>query len=196
MGEIKSALEIAMEKVERLGKATDEERLRWKYAPEGRKLAAEHINESGNLVAGLGGYDDNVKKYVVEGAAEILISNITLPNSDIAKKNDKRAMEGLKVVKKDKAGVENVYSKIRRIFDHYAGEGAQQRNQAYESLKAEFETKVRQALQQQLGRFVGMKLDVERQPQFQGEWRRVQAQLDSQYLKLLDEYKQELSALS
>ncbi len=33
--EIKSAREIAMEKVEKLGEVTEEERLKWKYVPEG-----------------------------------------------------------------------------------------------------------------------------------------------------------------
>ena len=42
----------------------------------------------------------------------------------------------------------------------------------------------------------GIKINVESQPQFQEEWRRIQAQLNSQYLKLLDEYKQELSAIT
>ncbi|MBA7659142.1 hypothetical protein ES703_67107 [subsurface metagenome] len=196
MGEIKSAVEIAMEKVEKLGKATDEERLEWKYVPEGKKLAGKHIRQGSNLVAGLSQYQDNVKRYIIQGAAEVLISNINLPNNDIAKRSNRRAMEGLKVVKSDKASVENVYSKMRRIFDHYVGEGAQQRKQAYQSVKAEFEAKMKQALQQQLGTFAGIKLGVERQPQFQQEWRRVQTQLDSQYLKLLDEYKQELSAIS
>jgi len=196
MDEIKSAFEIAMEKAEKLGRATDEERLKWKYVPEGKKLAAKHIRQGINLVAGLSQYQDNIKRYIIQGAAEVLISNINLPNNDIAKRSNRRAMEGLKVVKSDKASVENVYSKMRRIFDHYVGEGAQQRKQAYESLKAEFEAKMKQALQQQVGTFAGIKLNVERQPQFQQEWRRVQTQLDSQYLKLLDEYKQELSAIS
>jgi len=196
MDEIKSAAEIAMEKMEKLGRATDGERLEWKYVPVGKKLAGKHIKQGINLVAELSQYEDNIKRYIIQGVAEVLISNINLPDSDTAKRSNRRAMEGLKVVKSDKAGVENVYSKIRRIFNHYVGEGAQQRKQAYQSLKAEFEAKMRQALQQQLGTFVGMKLDVERQPQFQEEWRRAQVQLDSQYLKLLDEYKQELSAIS
>jgi hypothetical protein len=105
-------------------------------------------------------------------------------------------MEGLKIVKSDKASVENVYSKLRRIFDHYVGQGEQQRGQAYESLKAQFEARIKQAIQQQLGSVVGIKIDVERQPQFQEEWHKVQIQLDSQYVKLLDEYKQELSAIA
>ena len=196
MGDIKSAFEIAIEKAERLGKATDEERLKWKYIPEGEKLAARYIKQDCNLVVELSQYEENIKKYIIEGLADILIRNINLPGSDLVKRNNRRAMEGLKTIKSDKVRVENVYSKIRRIFDHYVGEGQQQRKQAYESLKTEFEAKIKQVLQQQLGSFVGVKIDVERQPQFQEEWRKIQTQLDSQYLKLLDEYKQELLAIS
>ena len=196
MGDIKSALEIAMEKAERLGKATDEERLRWKYVPEGEKLAARYIKQDCNLVVELSQYEDNIKKCIIEGVADILIRNINLPNSHLAKRNNRKAMDGLKTVKSDKASVENVYSKMRRIFNHYVGQGEQQRKQAYESLKAEFEAKIKQALLQQLGSFVGIKIDVERQPQFQEEWHKIKTQLDSQYVKLLDEYKQELSAIS
>jgi hypothetical protein len=92
--------------------------------------------------------------------------------------------------------VENVYSKIRRIFEHYVGQGEQQKKQAYESLKAEFEARIKQAIQKQLGSFMGIRIDVESQPQFQEEWRKLLIQLDSQYVMLLDEYKQELSAIS
>jgi len=196
MGEIKSALEIAMEKAEKLGKATDEERLKWKYVPEGERLAARYIKQDCNLVVELSQYEDNIKKYIIEGVTDILIRNINLPHSNLAKRNNKRAMDGLKTVKGDKASVENVYSKMRRIFDHYVGEGEQQRKQAYESVKAEFEAKIKQALLQQLDSLVGIKIDVESQPQFQEEWRKIKTQLDSQYIKLLDEYKQELSAIS
>ena len=196
MDEIKSAAEIAMEKAERLGEATDEERLEWKYVPEGRKLAAKYVKQGSNMVLELGKYEENVKKYIIRGASEVLIGNIGLPGSDIARKSNKKAMDGLKMVKSDKAGVENVFSKIRRIFDHYAGQGEQQKRQAYQSLKADFEAKMKQALQQQFGSYMGAKIDVERQPQFQEEWRKAQAQLNSQYLALLGEYKQELSAIS
>ena len=194
--EIKSALEIAMAKVEQLGKVTDEERLKWKYVPEGEKLAAKYLKQNLNLVAGLSQYEENAKRHVIEGAGDILIRNIDLPENDSAKRNNKRAMDGLKALKSDKVAVENIYSKIRRIFDHYIEQGEQQRKQAYESLKAEFEAKIQQAMKQQLGSFAGIKIDVETQPQFQEEWYKLQAQLNLQYIKLLDEYKQELSALA
>jgi hypothetical protein len=38
-------------------------------------------------------------------------------------------------------------------------------------------------------------IDVEKQPQFLEEWQRLQAQMEAQYLKLLDEYKQELAVI-
>ena len=195
MSDIKSAREIAMEKVEKLGEATDEERLKWKYAPEGEKLAARYVKQDCNLVDELSQYEENVRRYIVEGAEDILIRNINLPKNDLAKRNNKRAMDGLKAIKSNKVDVENIYSKIRHIFNHYIEQGEQQRKQAYDRLKIEFEAKIQQAVQQQLGSLARIKVDVEKQPQLQEEWHKIQAQLDSQYLKLLDEYKQELSAI-
>jgi len=195
MGDIKSALEIAKERIEKLGEATDEERLKWKCVPEGERLAARYLKVGCDLAAELGKYEEKAKRYVVEGAGEILTRNIDLPKDDLAKRKNRKAMDGLKTIKSDKVRVENVYSKIRRIFSYYAEQGEQQRKQAYQTLKTEFEAKVQQAIQQQLGSLVGIKIDIEKQPQFREEWRKIQAQLDSQYVKLLDEYKQELLAI-
>src|SRR4030042_1922669 len=118
MGEIKSAFEKAMEKVANLEKPSTEEALEWKYVPEGQKLASEYLKEEGNLAAEVGKFKDEVKRYVVKGAEEVLLRSIGLPVNQAAKKNTKKAMEGIKALKKDKAALENAYSKMRRIFDH------------------------------------------------------------------------------
>ncbi len=196
MGEIKSAAEIAREKIEKLEGATEAERLKWKYVPEGEKLAARYIKEDCNLAAELNKYEANAREHVARGVSDILIRNIGLPRNDIAKKANKKAMEGLKAVKKDKAAAENVFSNMRHVLDHYVQQGEQQRKQAYESLKVEFIARMQQAIKQQMGVNTQMKIDVEKQPQFREEWQRLQAQMDSQYLKLLDEYKQVLSAIA
>jgi len=192
MGDIKSAREIAMEKLEEIDEPTDEERLKWNFLPRGEELAVRHLKEDCNLVAELSKYQENEKKHVIAGAAGVLTRNIDLPRNDLVNKNNRRAMEGLKLVKNDKASVENVYSQIRNIFKHYVEQGDEQRKQAYESLKAQFEARVQQAVQQQLGPLARVRVDVERQPQFHEEWRKVLRQLDSQYLQHLDEYKREL----
>ena len=193
--EIKSALEIAMEKVGKLGEVTEQERLRWKYVPEGERLAASYLQGDCELLSELGGYEEGVVGYVKRGAVEILINNIRLPRNEITKKSNRRAMEGLKNLKSDKVSVENVYSKIRHIFNHYLEQGAGQRKQAYERLKSDFEAKMQEAIRQQLGSVVGIKVNVEKQPQFQEEWRKLQAQLDLRYTTLLNEYKHELLAI-
>ena len=46
MVEIKSTREIALEKIASLGEATQEEQLRWKYIPEGEKLAVKYLDEN------------------------------------------------------------------------------------------------------------------------------------------------------
>ncbi|MFC2022606.1 hypothetical protein ACFLTL_00370 [Chloroflexota bacterium] len=195
MDDIKSAREIAREKVEELGVATEEERLQWKYVPEGEALAGRYLRQESNLVTELGKYEEKAARYVAKGATGILVRNIDLPRSDDERKTNRQVMEGLKVLKQDKAGVENVYSKIRRIFDHYAGQGEEQREQGYQALKADFENKMKQAMQQQLGTLGGMKIDVERQPQFQEEWRRMQLQMDASYNTYLNEFRRELLAI-
>lgn len=194
--EIKSAQEIAREKVARLGEVTDQERLEWQYVPEGEKLAARYLKQGLNLVAELSQYEAKVREYVIKGAEEILARNINLPKDEAVKRTNRRAMDGLKALKSDKVGVENVFSQIRRLFDHYLEAGEQQRRQAYETLKADFNARLQQAVQQQTGLPMGMKIDVEREPQFQEEWRRLQAQLDAPYLGHLDQYKQALSSIA
>ena len=195
MDDIKSALEIAMEKVEKLGEATEEERLKWKHVPEGEQLANRYLNENLNLVVELGKYQENMRKYIIEGAAKVLIRNLGLPKNDLVKKNNRRAMDGLKMLKNDKVSVENIYSKVRHLFNHYTEQGEQQRQQAYQSLKTELEARIQQEMQQQLSPLMGTQIDVERQPQFQQEWRKIQTQMDTQYLTHLNEYKRELLSI-
>ena len=194
MGEIKSAFEKAMERVGGIGEPSKEEKLQWKYVPEGQKLAVRFLKEEFNLATDLGKFKDEERRYVAKGAEEVLLRNIVLPVHDIAKKNNKRAMDAVKSIKKDKTAVENVFTKMRRVFDHYSGEGEQQRKQAYEMLKQDFQVKLQQAMRQQ-GIPPGTKINIESQPQFQEEWHLTQSQMDAQYNQLLDEYKAEIANL-
>jgi len=197
MGEIKSAAEIAREKIEKLGEATQEERLKWKYGPEGDKLAARYLKETKlNLVTEMDKFEKEARKIVSGGVNDILLRNISLPKNEAARRINKKAMEGLKVLKNDKVAVENVFSKIRQVLDHYVENGEKQKKQAYENLKKEFGAKIQQAIRQQTGvNSARMNIDVEKQPQFLEEWQRLQAQLEGQYVQVLGEYKAELAVI-
>lgn len=195
MGDIGSAFDKAMERVSKLGKASEEELARWKYAPEGERLAARYLKEDFNLSSELDNYDDRAKRYLLEGASEVFLRNIELPRNDFVKKTNKRAMEGIKALKRDKTRLENIYTQMRRIFTHYEQDGERQRKEAYAQLRESFQRMLQQAIRQQGGLPPGGRIDVESHPQFQEEWRRTLAALDSSYLKLLDEYKQEIAKI-
>ena len=196
MGEIKSAAEIAREKIAKLGEVTEEERLRWKYLPEGEKLAGRYLNSDLNLSTEIDKFDSIARPLVVGSVTDILLRNIGLPRNEASLKTNKRAMEGIKGIKTDKVAVENVFSKIRHILDHFGEQGEQQKKEAYESLKQEFGEKLQEAIRQRTGVNGRMNIDIEKQPQFLEEWQRLQARLEAQYLSLLDEYKQELKVIN
>jgi hypothetical protein len=195
MGIINTAAEIAKEKLEKIGEPTEQERLKWKYGPEGEKLAAQYLKDDVNLVSEVKKYDDKARQIIAGSVNDILLRNISLPRNEAARKINKKAMDGLKALKNDKTAVENVFSRMRHVLDHYVQEGAKQKKQAYEALKSEFEAKVQQAIRKQTGVNARMKIDVEKQPQFQEEWQRLQSQMESQYMTLLDDYKKELAVI-
>jgi hypothetical protein len=196
MADIKSAYEIAMEKINKIESDTPEERLKWKFIPKGEELAGKYIKDDINLTAELAKYGEQERKYVAQGISSILIRNIDLPKNDAVKKNNKKVMDGLTAVKKDKKALENVFSKIRYIFNHYAEQGEAQKKAAYEQVKEEFAMKLQQALAQQGSAARVNNIDIERQPQFQEEWRKMLIRLDAQYMQHINEYKHELQAIN
>lgn len=196
MGDIKSAREIALEKLAQIEEASPEERQSWKYVPEGEKLAVKYLKEDVNLLVDITRYPEDIRKYVITGATDVLTRNILLPRNDAIKKTNRRAMDGLKIIKADKARTENVFSQIRRLFAHYIEQGQKQKEQAYAAFKTEFQGRMQEAMRQQMGTTVtNYNIDVEKQPQFIEEWQRMSAQLDGQYIKVLDQYKEELKAI-
>lgn len=197
MGQIKTAAQIAAEKLAAIGEPTKEERLLWKYGPEGEKLAARYLKEDIDLSGEIKELDENARDVVIASVSDILLRNIMLPRNEATRKTTKKAMDGIKNLKKDKVAVENVFSRMRHVLDHYQQEGDKQKKETYEALKHEFELRFMQALRQQTGMSnnARMKIDVEKQPQFQEEWQRVQAQMEAQYVNLLDDYKQELAEI-
>jgi exonuclease III len=192
MADIKSAREIAREKLAGIGEANEEERLRWQYIPQGEKLAARYLDKKLDFTAELAKYEAKAKKYVLAGAEKVLITNIDLPKNELIRNKNKKAIDALLQVKSDKQKVKEVIDKIRHIFNHFNEQGKQQRQKTHESLKVQFSSRLQKAVEQQLGSVGGLEINVENLPQFKEKWQRILAKMDEQYIKLLGEYKQEL----
>lgn len=196
MADIKSAREIAQEKLNSVSEATEEERLRWEYIPKGEKLAVSYLDKKLDFSVELGKYETRAKKYILIGAEKVLITNIDLPRNETIEKRNEKMINALLELKSNKHNIKEVIDRIQQLFKHYNEQGKQQQKQAYESLKMEFSSKLQQAVEQQLGSVVGgLGMNVENLPQFKEEWQRTVNKMDEQYIKLLNEYKKELQVI-
>jgi hypothetical protein len=191
MSEMKSAWEKALEKVEKLGKLSEEELKQLEYQPAGSKLAAKYLQENDyDLDAEIMKYKGTgVRKYILQGAQEIFLHGIILPKNEYDMQTTRRAMAGLRLLKDNKKPLDTVLDRITNLLNYYA----QARQQTYLQFKKDFEAKLRehnQAMQQQLG--AKARIEPEQHPQFIEEWRRINGQLDAQYEKVLEEHKQQV----
>jgi hypothetical protein len=194
MGEMKSAWEKAKEKVDKLGKLTEEEIKQLKCIPVGNKLAAKYLQDTNyNLDAELTKYKGTgLRKYIAQGAQEIFMHNIILPQNERDKQITKRAMVGLRIVKENKNQLATILDRITNLLNYYE----QARQQTYTQFKKGFEARLQessQTLQKQSGNAVP--IEAQLQAQFQAEWLNVNSQLNAQYEKALEEHKQHIQKI-
>jgi len=195
MGEIKSAWEKAMEKVEKLGKPSEDELKRLEHIPAGNAIAAKYLNiEDFNIDAEITRYKGTgIRPYIIEGAMETLLRNITLPHSEREKYLTNRALDGIRIIKDNKKQLDAIYEHIKNIISYYE----QTRQHTFAQFKKEFEAKLKESgemLQQMAGG--NANIEAQLQMQFQDEWRRISQDLDSKYEKALDEQKQLINKVS
>jgi hypothetical protein len=195
MGEMRSAWEIAMEKADKLGKASPEELNSIKFVPEGNKIASMFLlDDKMNLAAEIEKVQSgDAAKYVKKGVEEILLRNITLPHNDEDARRTKKSMDGLRIIKDDKKQLETIFGLINTLVNQY--------QVALQQTYGEFKKKAEMAMQQaQQGmrpqRGDQMSVEQKIQLQIQEEWRQIHSELDTQYDNALDEHRQKIRQIS
>jgi hypothetical protein len=189
VAEIKSALELALEKAERLGKATQEEIAESQYKEQGCHLAVQYLKGEGDLEADLKSLPAQVQPAARMAIKEVLLRNIGLPRDGELDPRMVKALEGMLLVASNRKAMERLKTELDQILKNFL----QVRNSAYQQLKARFGASVgnmQRALEAQLRQKV--RVDVELVPQFQEEWRRFQASLYDQFEPLLEDVKDKM----
>lgn len=185
--EIKSTLEIVLEKVEKLGKASKEELRREELIKEGRRLAAKFLNEKDfSLLKALATIKPEDKPLILRGMVDTLVRNIVFPRDEHAIAEIERALLGLEQVFAAFPQVKQLTAEIKKLLLLFY----QQQKQIYEQFKQQFKaqfSEVEEALKEQYGEQI--KVDIEMQPKFQEEWRKIKGQLEEQYRQQLDYLK-------
>jgi hypothetical protein len=194
VGEMKSAWEKAQEKVKKLGNLTEEEIRQLECVPVGNKLAAKYLQDTNyNLDAELTKYKGTgLRKYIAQGAQEIFMHNIILPQNERDKEIIKQAIAGLRIVKENKNQLATIIDRITNLLNYYE----QARQQTYTQFKKGFEARLQessQALQKQSGNTAPVEAQL--QAQFEAEWLNLNSQLNAQYEKVLEEHKQHIQKI-
>jgi hypothetical protein len=189
--EIKSTLEIVLEKVEKIGKASKEELEALKLQEEAQKLAAKFLRGEltefeKSLNEFLKDKDSKARKTVVKSIVNVFLRNIVLPYTHYQLEDAKKALEGLKQVFKKIPEISRLCDEIVKLLQGYYNHKEAIYNELVKRFSAGVEA-LEQALSDQMGAEV--KINVEEHPQFKEEWNKIKEKLDEEYGKQLEYLK-------
>jgi hypothetical protein len=189
LADIKSALELALEKAEKYGRASQEEMARSQYQDQGRHLAVQFLKGEGDLAADLKNLPAPAQPAARLAIKEVLLRNIGLPRNNSVDSRQNRAVEGLLLVADNPKAMARLQMEMEQILQQFL----QIRTNALQQLKARFTAGVGQmqkAMEVQLQQKV--RLEVEHLPQFQEEWHRFLGQLLEQFEPMLENLKERM----
>jgi hypothetical protein len=192
MADIKSALELALEKAERFGKASPQEMQEAKWQEQARYLAGEFLRGKIDLEPELKKFPPEAQPVLAGIVKQILLRNITLPREGVLNDANIRSQNGMLQVARDKKTMQRVLQEIAQVFKSYE----QVRQNALQQVKAQFNAQldgVKKAVEAKMQR--PLQVDVEQTPQFQEQWRAFESQLNQQFEPLLEKHKAMLATL-
>lgn len=192
MSEIKSALELALERTADV-KGDHASLEAHENRQEGRRVLSKYIEDpSMDLKKALKSYDGKRRKQIRRGLFDALLGNITLPG-------DQQAIERIKVlgpafesVLDDKKSVSSIFDQILQLFSQYLRD----RQQLIEQLRQQFEGRLKQK-EDELARQTGqrMRLDPSQDPEFSQALQQHLQQLQAQYTQVVDQAREQLESL-
>ncbi len=194
MDRIKSAFEKAMERAEQLAPPTEEERLEWKWGPEGKRLAGAFMESKADLAKEVGKVEQPARRYLLKGLIDVLVETLRIPKNEPTLESNERTLEALMQLMG--APMKEIAERIRYVCTQYLQFYPQQSQEAFEKLKPMVQSQLEQALRQQTGTQGPVDLGpIEARPEFQAQWMKVLAQLEDPYESHLREFRQQIRQL-
>ena len=189
MAEIKSALELALEKAESYGRASKEEMAQLQHQEQGRQLAVQFFKEAGDLAAELGKLPAAAQTAARQAAKEVFLRNIGFPRAEGVDDRLGRALDGLLRAAANPKAMLRLKAELEQLLQQYQ----QIRQNASQQLKARFAggmNQLQRAMEAQTGSRV--RLEPEQLPQYQEEWRRFLGSLQEQFDPMLEGLKERM----
>jgi hypothetical protein len=191
MGEIKSALEIALERTKSV-EVNKESVEANKFQKQGKSLVSKFLDDTTyNLEEDLKKYEKKQVQWIKEGIFQVLLANLILAQDQIALKKVKRVGEALALVIRDQRLLKSIFTQLESFFEEYIGEKERLR----EALVQQYTPRLKQK-EEELSKKMGgpIKIDVDSDPEFVSLLRKTLGQLDDRYQAVLNQVKDQLSS--
>ena len=189
MADIKSALELALERAEQYGRASKEEMDLAQYQEQGRRLAVQFLKGEGDLEADLKSLPPQAQPAARLAIKEVFLRNLGLPRENAVDPRQDRAVEGLLLAADNRKAMAQLQTEMEQILQQFL----HFRSNALQQLKARFAAGLGQMQQAMEAKYrQPANLDVERLPQFQEEWLRFKGQLQQQFEPVMANLKEKM----
>ena len=189
MADIKSALELALERAEQYGRASKEEMELAQHQEQGRRLAVQFLKGEGDLEADLKSLPPQTQPAARLAIKEVFLRNLGLPRENVVDPRQDRAMEGLLLAADNRQAMAVLQTEMEQILQQFL----HFRSNALQQLKARFAAGIGQMQKSmEAQNRQPMNLDVERLPQFQEEWLRFKGQLQQQFDPVMANLKEKM----
>jgi uncharacterized membrane protein YheB (UPF0754 family) len=189
MSEIKSALELALERTADV--KSDKAAIDAHETKQlGMKLAGKLMDEPATDVKSeLKKLDKQRREWALEGYQSVLVSHLALPTQEADLERLRTVGKGLAAVARDANAVSAVMEQVEQLLQQYLDN----KTQLVESLRQQFEPRLRQK-EQELARQTGqqIKLDPASDPEFAKALSENMRRLQTQYNQVIDQARDQV----
>ena len=195
MGEIKSALELALERTKDV-KSDKSQITKQNAEEEGKKTAAGFLSDIPSETVSADKLKEILKSrkneelvYFRKGFASTLLSNLKLPEDEINKEFLGKLAEGFTILSGKKKEIAYIFNQTEAFFSQFI----QNRHDLVENLKNQFSAKIHEkeaALREQFGEDVH--INPENDPEFLDYSHKTITKLEEQYNQAFSQVRKEL----
>ncbi len=187
MAEIKSTLDMVMERAARMAAASDARTDSDDLHKTGMRLAADFLNQKVTTepAAVLAGRGQEERAAIREGMVETLLRNVTLPRDEDLKATSVLALKGL--LSLGGPQLASTCTDLQQILEQYN----QHKEQAIQQLEDAIRAQLGQQMVKRGGQAAqGTAINPTLHPQYREEMARMQSDLNNQYTQALDQRKE------
>jgi hypothetical protein len=193
MAEIKSTLELVMERAARMGKAGNDELQQEDERRLGMKLAADFLDSQiESLTDALAEQPGQQQMTIRSGMVETLLRNIFLYRDEFGKERTDKAVNGLLEISGNAGDVRTICSELQHILGQYNQHRDQLRQQLEDQIRMQYEhVLAQQGAAMQAG---GVNLEHALEAKVNEELGRMEAELSGRYNEALEQHKGNIRA--